>query len=58
MKKANTWDLFMTLFLVINPDQTHPSELNINDSAGKGFFTSAASQLNDFCGISVILTKL
>ena len=48
MKKINIWTLFMTLFLVINPNQTHPFELNINDSAGKKFVTSAAQQLQDF----------
>ena len=32
MKKIDIWALLMTLFLVINPDQTHPFELNINES--------------------------
>ena len=44
MKKIDIWTLFMTLFLVINPNQTHSFELNINDSAGKEFVTSAAQQ--------------
>ena len=39
----------MTLFLVINPDQTHPFELNINESrkseTDKVFVTSAEQQL-------------
>ena len=38
----------MTLFLVINPDQTHPFELNINESrknsTDKVFITSAEQQ--------------
>ena len=48
MKKIDIWTLFMTLFLVINPNQTHSFELNINDSASKEFVTSAAQQLKDF----------
>ena len=48
MKKIDIWTLFMTLFLVINPNQTHSFELNINDCAGKEFVTSAAQQLKDF----------
>ena len=35
----------MTLFLVINPDQTHPFQLSIDeskkDSTGKAFFICA-----------------
>ena len=42
----------MTLFLVNNPDQTHPFELNINESkknsTGKVFVTSAEQQLKGF----------
>ena len=42
----------MTWFLVINPDQTHPFELNINaskkNSTGKVFVTSAEQQLKGF----------
>ena len=42
----------MTLFLVINPDQTHPFERNINESkknsTGKVFVTSAEQQLKGF----------
>ena len=42
----------MTLFLVINPDQTHPFELNINESrknsTDKVFVTSAEQQLKGF----------
>ena len=32
MKKIDIWALLMTLFLVINSDETHPFELNINES--------------------------
>ena len=32
MKMIDIWALLMTLFLVINPDQTHPFEFNINKS--------------------------
>ena len=39
----------MTLLLVVNPDQTYPFELNINESreksTGKVFVTSAEQQL-------------
>ena len=52
MKKINIWALLMTLFLAINPDQTHPFELNINESmkniTGKVFVTSAEQQLKGF----------
>ena len=49
MKKIDIWALLMTLFLVINPDQTHPFELNINESrknsTDKVFVNSAEQQL-------------
>ena len=52
MKKIDIWALLMTLFLVINPDQTHPFELNINESrknsTDKVFVTSAEQQLKGF----------
>ena len=52
MKKIDIWALLMTLFLVINPDQTQPFELNINESkknsTGKMFVTSAEQQLKGF----------
>ena len=32
MKKIDIWALLMALFLVSNPDQTHPFKLNINES--------------------------
>ena len=42
----------MTLFLVVNPDQTYPFELDINESrknsTGKVFVTSAEQELNSF----------
>ena len=48
MKKIDIWALLMTLFLVINPDQTHPFELNINKSkkniTGKVVFVTSAEQ--------------
>ena len=49
MKKIYIWALLMTMFLVINPDQTHLLELSINESrkniTGKVFVTSADQQL-------------
>ena len=52
IKKIDIWALLMTLFLVINPDQAHPFELNINESkknsTGKVFVTSAEQQLKGF----------
>ena len=52
MKKIDIWALLMTLFLVINPDQTHPFECNINkckkNITGKVFVTSAEQQLKGF----------
>ena len=52
MKKIDIWALLMTLFLVINPDQTHQFELNINESrknsTDKVFVTSAEQQLKGF----------
>ena len=40
------------MFLVINPDQTHPFELNINEktknSTGRTFITSGEQQLEGF----------
>ena len=52
MKKTDIWTLLLTLFLVMNPDQTHPFELNINESkknsTGKVFVTSAEQQLKGF----------
>ena len=45
MKKTDIWTLLLTLLLVINPDQTHPFQLNINESkknsSVKVFVTSA-----------------
>ena len=42
----------MTLLLVINPDQAHPFQLNINgnkkNSTGRAFVTSAEQQLEGF----------
>ena len=52
IKKIDMWALLMTLFLVINPDQTHTFELTVNESkknsAGKAFLTSAEQQFKDF----------
>ena len=52
MKKIDIWALQITLFLVINPDETHPFELNINESRKnstvKVFVTLAEQQLKDF----------
>ena len=45
MKKTDIWTLLLTLLLVINPDQTYPFQLNINESkknsSVKVFVTSA-----------------
>ena len=52
MKKIDIWALQITLFLVINPDETHPFELNIDESRKnstvKVFVTLAEQQLKDF----------
>ena len=52
MKKIDIRALLMTLFLVINPDQTLPFELNINgsrkSSAEKVSVTSAGQKLKGF----------
>ena len=52
MKKIDIWALLTTLLLVISPDQTHPFELNINESKKnstvKVFVTSAEQQLKGF----------
>ena len=52
MEKIDIWALLMTLFVVIDPDQTHPFELNINESrkssADKVSATSAEQQLKGF----------
>ena len=49
MKNIDIWALLMTLFLVINPDQKHPFELNINEirknSTDKVSVTSAEQKL-------------
>ena len=46
------WAALMTLFLVINLDQTHSFELNTNEnkknSTGRVFVTSAEQQLEGF----------
>ena len=52
MEKIDIWALLMTLFFVINPDQTRPFELNISEnkknSTNKVFVTSAEQQLKGF----------
>ena len=52
MRKKDIWDLLMTFFLVINPDQAHSFELNVNESkkisTGKAFAISAEQQLKGF----------
>ena len=52
MKKIDIWALLMTLYLVINPDQTHLFELNINESrknsTDKVSVTSAEQKLKGF----------
>ena len=50
--KKDIWASLMTFFLVINPDQTHPFELNVNESkkssTDKAFVTFAEQQLKGF----------